>query len=135
MNVLTIHGRLTKDPEIRTTPAGKTVASFTVAVRRTFKSPDGVDVDFFRCNTWEKTAEFLEKYGAKGSFVCVTGPIQSREWTNKEGNIQTSWEVNASQVDVQFKDNSSSEGTEPRPTTKAKGKTAEAEEFDPFADE
>ena len=86
LNVAVLMGRLTGDPEIRVTPDGKKVASFSVACDRDFKSRDGErQTDFLNIVAWEKTAEFLEKYFHKGTKLVVSGRIQTGSYTNKEG--------------------------------------------------
>lgn len=99
MNVICICGRLTADPELRTTTTGKQVVSFTVAVDKRFKPQDGsASADFFRCQAWGKTAEFVANYLAKGRLVSVDGRIESRKFTDKEGNQRETWEVTAENV-------------------------------------
>ncbi|WP_276924246.1 single-stranded DNA-binding protein [Faecalibaculum rodentium] len=79
MNITNLTGRLTKDIELRTTQSGKTVANFTLAVNRRFKSHGQPDADFFRCQAWGKTAEVLHQYTHKGSQIGVTGRLQNRK--------------------------------------------------------
>lgn len=135
MNVLVISGRLVRDPEVRTTPNGKTVASFTLVVKRAFKSPDGVDADFFRCEAWEKTAEFLEKYAEKGSTVTATGPLEERVWDDKDGNKRSTWTLKVNQLDVQFKDKPTDDGASTSKQKSAPKSEKTVDEYDPFADE
>ena len=99
LNVITIHGRLTRDPELRYTQSQVPVASFTVAVDRDFTSDSGErGVDFIDCVAWRATGEFVNKYFQKGSLIVVSGRLQSRKWTDKEGNKRVSWEINANNV-------------------------------------
>ncbi|AMY05085.1 single-stranded DNA-binding protein [Staphylococcus condimenti] len=80
-------GRLTRDPEFRTTPSGVSVATFTLAVNRTFKNAQGErEADFINCVVFRKQAENVDKYVSKGSQVGVDGRLQSRSYENKEGN-------------------------------------------------
>ena len=89
MNVVCLVGRLTKDPEVRKTPAGKSVCSFTVACNRP-KGKDGEEkADFLPCVVWEGSADYLDKFGLKGDRVSVTGRIQSRKYDDSEG--RTVW--------------------------------------------
>lgn len=99
LNVTILMGRLTKDPEIRRTDSGKSVAGFTVAVDRDY-TPKGQEkeTDFLDCVAWEGTADFLGKYFHKGSMVALQGRLQKRSWTDKEGNKRWTTEVVASQV-------------------------------------
>jgi single-strand DNA-binding protein len=79
-------GRLTKDPEIRSTADGKTIASYSLAVNRSFKRDGDPDADFLNCVAFGKSAEFAEKYFKKGMQILVTGRIQTGSYTNKEGH-------------------------------------------------
>ncbi|AMA61947.1 MAG: single-stranded DNA-binding protein [Kurthia gibsonii] len=86
MNNVSIVGRLTKAPEVRTVADGKSVGRFTLAVNRNFKNQQGEnDVDFILCTAWGKLAEHMVKYCGKGSQVGVIGRLQSRNYTNDEG--------------------------------------------------
>lgn len=86
MNNVSIVGRLTKAPEVRTVADGKSVRRFTLAVNRNFKNQQGEnDVDFILCTAWGKLAEHMVKYCGKGSQVGVIGRLQSRNYTNDEG--------------------------------------------------
>lgn len=82
MNKVMLIGRLTKDPEIKATSTGKTVASFTLAVNRRKKEDPA---DFIQCKAFDKTAEVVQKYCQKGKQVCVLGRIQTGSYENKEG--------------------------------------------------
>ena len=99
LNVAIIMGRLTRDPELRRTNSGKPVASFTVAVDRDY-APEGQEkeTDFIDCVAWNGTAEFVEKYFKKGSMIVVSGRLQLRNWTDKEGNKRKTAEILASNV-------------------------------------
>jgi len=86
LNNVSIVGRLTKAPEVRTVADGKSVGRFTLAVNRNFKNQQGEnDVDFILCTAWGKLAEHMVKYCGKGSQVGVIGRLQSRNYTNDEG--------------------------------------------------
>ncbi len=100
LNHIVIMGRLTRDPELRTTQAGVSVTSFTVAVDRDFGGRDGGErqTDFIDCVAWRSTGEFVSKYFHKGSMMVVSGRLQSRKWQDREGNNRTSWEINADNV-------------------------------------
>ena len=95
LNHITIMGRLTRDPELRRTGTGTAVASFTVAVDRDFgKNENGEkETDFIDCVAWRNTAEYVSKYAAKGRMVVVSGRLQIRSWTDKEGNKRRTAEV------------------------------------------
>lgn len=95
LNNITIMGRLVRDVESRTTTTGKTVASFTLAVDRDY---DRSTTDFFNCVAWNKTGEFVQNYFHKGNLAVVNGAMQSRNWTDKDGNKRQTWEVNVSNI-------------------------------------
>lgn len=86
MNRVNLIGRLTKDPEVRTTPAGLTVATYTLAVDRPVKKEgEERNADFIRCTSFGKTAEFCERYLFKGTKIGVDGRIQTGSYTDKDG--------------------------------------------------
>ena len=100
LNHITIMGRLTRDPELRRTGSGIAVASFTVAVDRDFGGRDGgeKETDFIDCVAWRQTGEFVSKYFTKGSMIVVSGRLQIRGWTDKDGNKRRTAEVVADNV-------------------------------------
>ena len=100
LNHITIMGRLTRDPELRRTGSGIAVASFTLAVDRDFSPKDGGEreTDFIDCVAWRQTGEFVSKYFTKGRMAVVSGRLQIRGWTDKEGNKRRSAEVVADNV-------------------------------------
>ena len=99
LNHITIMGRITKDIELRRTPTGVAVASFTLAVDRDFKEKSGEkETDFIDCVAWKNTAEFVEKYFGKGRMAVVSGRLQIRNWTDKDGNKRRTAEVIADNV-------------------------------------
>ena len=100
LNHIVIMGRLGKDPELRRTQSGVAVATFNVAVDRDFKDKATGQraTDWITCVAWRSTAEFVEKYFAKGSQVLVAGRLQMRDWTDKDGNKRRSAEVQAENV-------------------------------------
>jgi len=95
LNHITIMGRLTRDPELRRTGSGIAVASFTVAVDRDFGGRDGgeKETDFIDCVAWRQTGEFVSKYFTKGRMIVVSGRLQIRNWTDKDGNKRRTAEV------------------------------------------
>ena len=100
LNHITIMGRLTRDPELRRTGTGIAVASFSVAVDRDFSGRDGgeKETDFIDCVAWRQTGEFVSKYFTKGSMIVVSGRLQIRSWTDKDGNKRRTAEVVADNV-------------------------------------
>lgn len=100
MNKAFIMGRLTKDPEIRTTPTQVPVATFTLAVDRRFKSSNGEkQTDFIPVVAWRNTADFVGKYFKKGSKMIVIGSIQTRTYDDKEGKKVYVTEIIADEVE------------------------------------
>ena len=99
-NHITIMGRLTRDPELRRTGSGVAVASFTLAVDRDFgKNENGErETDFIDCVAWRQTGEFVSKYFTKGRMAVVSGRLQIRSWTDKDGNKRRTAEVVADNV-------------------------------------
>lgn len=95
LNNITLMGRLTKAPELRFTQTGKPVASFTLAVDRDYQKDE---VDFIPIVTWNKTAEFVNSYLGKGLMATVSGRLQNRKWTDKNGVERVTSEVIAEHV-------------------------------------
>ena len=93
LNHIVIQGRLTKDPEIKTTNNGTTLANFTVACDRDYQSGTEKQTDFVECIAFKSTASFVERYFRKGQMILVSGRLQSRKWEDRNGNSRTSWEV------------------------------------------
>ena len=100
LNHIVIMGRLTRDPELRRTGSGIAVASFSLAVDRDFAPKDGGEreTDFIDCVAWRSTGEFVSKYFTKGSMAVVSGRLQIRSWTDKDGNKRRTAEVVADNV-------------------------------------
>lgn len=93
MNKAILMGRLTRDVEMRQTPNGVSVARFSIAVNRRFKSEGQPDADFINCVAWRQTGEFIAKYFQKGSMIAVVGSIQTRSWDGQDGKKQYATEV------------------------------------------
>lgn len=92
-------GRLTRDPELRHTGSGTSVASFTLAVDRDYKTQNGEkETDFIDIVAWRSTAEFVHKYFTKGRMAVVEGRLQVRDWTDKDGGRRRSAEVVADNI-------------------------------------
>jgi single-strand DNA-binding protein len=100
LNHIVLQGRLTRDPELRRTGSGTAVASFTLAVDHDFASKESGErgVDFIDIVAWRSTAEFVSKYFSKGRMAVVSGRLQIRNWTDKEGGKRRSAEVVADNV-------------------------------------
>lgn len=95
LNHIVIMGRLVRDPELRRTGSGIAVTSFTVAVDRDFGSKDGgeKETDFIDCVAWRSTGEFVSKYFTRGRMIVVSGRLQIRLWTDKDGNKRRTAEI------------------------------------------
>lgn len=88
LNKVVLAGRITADPELKQTPSGVSVVRFTLAVNRRFSRNNDQgeqQTDFITMVAWRQTAEFISKYFRKGSALCVTGSIQTRSWTDQQG--------------------------------------------------
>ena len=99
LNHITLMGRLVRDPELRRTQNGTPVVSFTIAVDRDFGSRDGdKQTDFIDIVAWRSTAEFVSRYFTKGRMAVVSGRLQIRDWTDRDGGKRRSAEVVADSV-------------------------------------
>ncbi|MCC6445922.1 MAG: single-stranded DNA-binding protein [Armatimonadetes bacterium] len=99
VNTVTMVGRMVQDPELRYTPSGVAVARFTLAVTRPFKNAQGdVEADFIDCVAWQKSAEFLARYGMKGRLTGIEGRLQVRSWNAADGSKRRSAEVVAERI-------------------------------------
>ena len=92
-NKVILGGRLTADVELKMTPSGVSVCSFSIAVNRKYQSDGQQQTDFINCQAWRGTAEFISKYFKKGSAICITGSIQTRSWTDSNNQKRYSTEV------------------------------------------
>lgn len=100
LNHIVIMGRLTRDPELRRTASGIAVTSFTLAVDRDFAPRGGGEkgCDFIDCIAWRQTGEFVSKYFTKGRMAVVSGRLEIRDWTDKEGNKRKNAEINVESI-------------------------------------
>lgn len=110
LNKVILGGRLTSDVELKQTPQGISVCTFSIAVNRKGKD---AQADFINCQAWRQTAEFVSKYFKKGSPICVAGSIQTRTWEDQSGNKRYATEVN---VDEAYFVDSKSDGQASEPT-------------------
>ncbi len=97
-NLVVLTGRLTADPELKTTPNGISVTTFSIAVNRNYRSGGDNQTDFINIVAWRQTAEFITKYFKKGNLIGIEGSIQTRSYTDKNGNKRTAFEVVANNV-------------------------------------
>ena len=114
MNRVILVGRLTADPELKQTPNGISVCSFSIAVNRAFVSKGGErQADFINIVAWRAQAEFVAKYFNKGNQIGIDGSIQTRKYTDKEGNNRTAFEVVAENISFIESKNASQGSTAP----------------------
>ena len=113
-NIVVLTGRLTADPELKTTQSGLSVTSFSIAVDRRFGSGEERQTDFINIVAWRQQAEFVAKYFKKGNLIGIEGSIQTRKYTDKNGNNRTAFEVVANNIQVvESKRDSASAGNVP----------------------
>ena len=129
LNRIVLVGRLTKDPELRTTNAGKNVVEFSIAVNKRVKSSDGTDADFFRVKAWGQTADYVNSYLTKGRLVSVDGRLETRKWKDKEGNEREAVEIVADNVSGLDKPKDDA------PKAKTSAPIATADQLDAWEDE
>ena len=131
LNHITIMGRLARDPELRRTGSGVAVASFTVGVERDFADSQSgnKEVDWIECVAWRNTGVFVSKYFTKGRMIVVSGRLQIRSWTDKEGNKRKSSEIVAD--NCYFGDSKNSNDSTPANTGNTYGGSYGG---DPYAD-
>lgn len=99
LNRIAIMGRFTRDPELKYTPSGKAVLSFTLACDRDYQPKAGdKKTDFVDCVAWNTTAEFISRYFSKGRMAIVSGSLESRKWEAKNGDKLISWEVRVESI-------------------------------------
>ena len=97
-NLAVLTGRLTANPELKTTPNGVSVCSFTIAVERKYRQGEERETDFINIVTWRTTAEFVSRFFNKGDMIGIEGAIQTRKYQDKNGNNRTAFEVVANEV-------------------------------------
>lgn len=98
LNKTILGGRLTSDVELKQTPNGISVCSFTIAVNRKVSKGNEQQTDFINCVAWRNTAEFISRYFKKGSSICVVGSLQTRNWTDDKGNKRNATDVVVDEV-------------------------------------
>lgn len=100
MNQITLKGRLCHTPELKQTPNGVSVVNTSIAVNRTY-TPKGEErqADFFDITAWRGTAELIAKYFQKGQEILLTGEMQSRKYTDKEGKNRIAWQVSVDRIE------------------------------------
>ena len=109
-NLVVLTGRITADPELKTTTNGTNVTTFSIAVERSYRSGEERQTDFINIVAWRKTAEFITKYFKKGNLIGIEGSIQTRRYQDKNGSNRTAFEVIAN--NVQFVESKREAGAE-----------------------
>ena len=99
LNAIFLHGRLTADPELKSTSGGIPYCNFTVAVDGFAKKGEEKPTDFFTCIAWRNTAEMICKYFRKGKEIVISGEMHSSRYADSDGNNRTSWKVTVNSVD------------------------------------
>ncbi len=132
MNSIVIKGRLTRDPELKSTQSNVPVCTVTVAVNRSYSKEEN-QADFFDCVFWRQGAEFVSKYFKKGQEILVSGEMQSRKYQDKEGNNRTVWELQGSRAEFCGPNTSAKQAAEPAYKAPADGLQELADDDDlPF---
>jgi single-strand DNA-binding protein len=133
INRVVLIGRLTRDPELRTTSTGKNVVEFSIAVNKRIKPQEGADADFFRIKAWGQTADYVNNYISKGRLVGVDGRLETRKWTDQNGANRETIEIVADNVNAL--DRPREEGGAPAASGGGRAAAPPSDEYDPFADE
>jgi single-strand DNA-binding protein len=136
MNRVVLIGRLTRDPELRTTTTGKNVVEFSIAVNKRIKPQDGSpDADFFRCKAWGQTADFVANYLTKGRLCAVDGRLEQRRFQGSDGQNREIIEVVAENVQGLDRPRDDAGPAAAGVAVTAGGPAPAPDEYDPFADE
>ena len=98
LNKVIIGGRLTSEPELKTTQSGLSVVSFSVAVNRKTKQGEEQKADFFNVTAWRQTADFVARYFRKGSSICIVGSLQNSTWTDQNNQKHYKTDIVADEV-------------------------------------
>ena len=124
MNRVVLTGRMTADPELRQTNSGKSVVSFSIAVKKRTKPRDGEpDSDFLRITAWGSSAQYVQNYLGKGRLIACDGRLQTRKWQDQSGNTRETVEIVADNIHA----------LDRSPNHVAAGNRAD--DVDPFAEE
>ena len=116
LNKVILGGRLTADPELKQTPNGTPVVTFSIAVNRRFQSKENAQqqTDFFNVTAWRATAEFVSRYFRKGSSICVIGSLQNRTWTDQQGAKRYATDIVADEIQFVDSRGDGSMGAQPQ---------------------
>jgi single-strand DNA-binding protein len=122
---------LTRDPELKVTTSGKSVAEFSIAVNKRIKPQDGPDSDFFRIKVWGQSAEYVNQYIGKGRLVAVDGRLETRSWTDQDGKRREVVEIVADNVNALDRVRDDGAGSQ---SSQSQSQAPE-DVYDPFDDE
>ena len=131
-NLVVLTGRLTADPELKTTPNGTSVTTFSIAVDRRYRSGEERQTDFINIVAWRQSAEFITKYFKKGNLIGIEGSIQTRRYQDKNGNNRTAFEVVVN--NVQFVENKRDSGAPMGDSAPASFSNADVNDFADLGD-
>ena len=131
-NLVVLTGRLTADPELKTTANGLSVTTFSIAVDRRYRSGEERQTDFINIVAWRQTAEFITKYFKKGNLIGIEGSIQTRRYQDKNGNNRTAFEVVVN--NVQFVESKRDSGAPIGDTAPASFSNADVNDFADLGD-
>lgn len=131
-NLVVLTGRLTADPELKTTANGLSVTTFSIAVDRRYRSGEERQTDFINIVAWRQTAEFITKYFKKGNLIGIEGSIQTRRYQDKNGNNRTAFEVVVN--NVQFVESKRDSGAPVGDTAPASYSNADVNDFADLGD-
>ena len=131
MNRAILVGRLTADPELKQTPNGISVCTFSIAINRPYSSKSGErQADFINIVAWRNQAEFVSKYFAKGNQIGIDGSIQTRQYTDRDGNKRTAFEVVAENISfIESKASSQQSRSYDNPSTPSRSPAPAAETY------
>ena len=132
-NKVILGGRLTADPELKTTQSGVSVAVFSMAVNRKTKAGEEQKADFFNVTAWRQTAEFVTRYFSKGSSICVIGTIQNNTWTDQQNVKHYRTDIVAEEI--MFVDSKSDTEPSPAPTFNNAANNAATPKFEAITNE
>lgn len=133
LNKVILGGRLTSDVELKQTPSGISVCTFTIAVNRKYQSEGQPQADFFNVTAWRATAEFISRFFKKGSSICVAGALQNRSWQDQQGNKRYATEIVADEamfVDSKSEDTPSAQNAPQSQNFAAPGYSSPAPKFE-----
>ena len=132
LNKVTLGGRLTAEPELKTTPSGKSVCKFSIAVNRKIKQQGQPETDFFNIVAWSYNADTVARYFHKGSSICVVGNIQNRTWTDSNNQKHYATDIVADEVYLVDSKNDSEGNNAPTKTNANTEQNFGSQGFNPY---